>query len=126
MSKLSTMLVCLVVLCLSSCAKVKTNFQLHFYPAGTGLLNNDWEQVANVNVSTRAASWLTGESANRVIISIQKKGGEPEVVYTGEWSTTKIISVQGYWDSATQFQLQILPSIDGDNLPTTTIEIDSK
>jgi len=89
-------------------------------------LENDWEQVANVNVNTRAASWLAGEAVNRLVISVREKGGEPDEVYSGECSATKIVLGQGQWNSATQFQLQIFSSIDEDISSIVVIEIDSR
>lgn len=109
-------IVCLLLATLSasSCAKSSTMFELYFFPSNTGLLNNDWNVVANVNVTTREEGIFAGKKSSRIQVSFRENGEEARVLYYGGWSENQIIETQGRWISVNMFQLEITSRINED------------
>jgi hypothetical protein len=117
-------LLCLTAFFLCACAKSSNEFSLYFYPAGTGLEDNDWSTVANVNVATKGPGLFGGDAKSRIVVSFREKGAEPELVYTGEWSTTAIDTASGRWVSSTTFELELSTTVEENVTGKTILEID--
>lgn len=117
-------LLCLTIFLLCSCAKSSSVFSLYFYPLDTGLKDNDWSTIANVNVDRQGPSIFGGKAKSRIVVSFREKGAEAEMVYSGEWSTAEIEIASGRWISATTFQLEISKKVKENVVGNTILEID--
>ena len=106
---------------LVSCSKHHYDFQLYFFPPGTGLKNQDWERVANIKVNHRGKNLFGREPAHRLVLVINDRAQNKFVEYDTYWSVHPVLERDGKWISETVFEMTYEMKIENDVLESETV-----